>query len=39
MAQLRAHLSDYLDRARAGEELVITDWGMPVARLLERYLQ
>jgi len=34
VSELRAHLSDYLDRARAGDELVITDRGVPVARLL-----
>jgi prevent-host-death family protein len=34
VSELRAHLSDYLDRARAGDEVVITDRGVPVARLL-----
>jgi prevent-host-death family protein len=34
VSELRAHLSDYLDRARAGDEIVITDRGVPVARLL-----
>lgn len=34
VSDLRAHLSDYLDRARAGDEIVITDRGVPVARLL-----
>ena len=33
MTELRAHLSDWLDRARAGDEVVITDRGIPVARL------
>lgn len=33
VTELRAHLSDWLDRARAGEEVVITDRGIPVARL------
>jgi prevent-host-death family protein len=34
VSELRAHLSDYLDRVRAGDEVVITDRGIPVARLL-----
>jgi len=34
VSELRAHLSNYLDRARAGDEVVITDRGVPVARLL-----
>jgi prevent-host-death family protein len=34
VSELRAHLSDYLDRAREGTEVVITDRGMPIARLL-----
>ena len=33
VSTLRAHLSEWLDRARAGEEVVITDRGVPVARL------
>jgi prevent-host-death family protein len=33
VTDLRAHLSDWLDRARAGSEIVITDRGIPVARL------
>lgn len=33
VTELRAHLSDWLDRARAGGEVVITDRGIPVARL------
>ena len=33
VTELRAHLSDWLDRARAGCEVVITDRGIPVARL------
>lgn len=33
MTDLRAHLSDWLDRARTGGEVVITDRGTPVARL------
>ncbi len=34
VSDLRAHLSEWLDRARAGREVVITDRGVPVARLL-----
>ena len=34
VTDLRAHLSDWLDRARAGDEITITDRGVPVARLL-----
>ena len=31
---MRAELSTWIDRARAGEEIVVTDRGTPVARLL-----
>lgn len=34
VSELRAHLSDYLDRARKGTEVVITNRGVPIARLL-----
>jgi prevent-host-death family protein len=34
VSALRAHLSDWLERARSGEEVVITDRGVPVARLI-----
>lgn len=34
VTDLRAHLSEWLDRARHGDEVVITDRGVPVARLL-----
>jgi len=34
VTELRAHLSDWLDRVRGGEEVVVTDRGVPVARLL-----
>ena len=34
VSELRAHLSDYLDQARGGGEVVITDRGVPIARLL-----
>ncbi len=33
MSGLRAELKTWLDHARAGEEVVITDRGVPVARL------
>lgn len=32
--ELRAHLSSWLDRARKGEEILITERGLPIARLL-----
>ncbi|MDX8405186.1 MAG: type II toxin-antitoxin system prevent-host-death family antitoxin [Mariprofundus sp.] len=32
--ELKDHLSEYLSRAAAGEELVITSHGKPTARLL-----
>ena len=31
--ELRAGLSRWLDRVRAGEELIVTDRGAPVARV------
>ncbi|HEX6165697.1 MAG TPA: type II toxin-antitoxin system prevent-host-death family antitoxin [Acidimicrobiales bacterium] len=34
VTDLRAHLRDWLARAREGEEVVVTDRGVPVARLL-----
>jgi len=33
VAQLKAHLSKYLEVVRSGQEVVITDRGRPVARL------
>lgn len=33
VGQLKARLSEYLARARAGEEVVITSRGTPIARL------
>jgi prevent-host-death family protein len=33
-AELKAHLSQYLDRVRAGQEVVVTDRGRPVAKLV-----
>jgi prevent-host-death family protein len=34
VAELRAHLSAWLDRVGAGEEIVVTDRGMPIARVV-----
>src|SRR5258707_267393 len=34
ITDLRAHLSDWLERASQGTQVVITDRGLPVARLL-----
>lgn len=34
VSDLRAHLSEWLVRAKEGEEVVVTDRGVPVARLL-----
>ena len=34
VTELRAHLSEWLERARGGDEVVITERGVPVARLL-----
>jgi prevent-host-death family protein len=34
VSELRANLSEWLSRAREGEEVVVTDRGTPVARLL-----
>jgi prevent-host-death family protein len=34
VAKLKAHLSQYLDRVRAGHEVVVTDRGRPVAKLV-----
>ena len=34
VTELRAHLSEWMERVRGGGELVITDRGVPVARLL-----
>lgn len=34
VTDLRANLSEWLGRARAGAEIVITDRGVPVARLV-----
>lgn len=33
VSALRANLSEWLDRARGGDEIVVTDHGIPVARL------
>ena len=34
VAQLKARLSEYLTRVKAGEEVLVTDRGRPVARLV-----
>jgi len=34
VSTLRAELSSWIERARAGEEIVVTDRGTPVVRLL-----
>lgn len=34
IAELKAHLSRYLDQVRAGRQVLITDRGIPVARLV-----
>jgi len=34
VSDLRAHLSEWLERAREGDEVVVTERGVPVARLL-----
>lgn len=34
ISTLRAELSRWIERARSGEEIVVTDRGTPVARLL-----
>ena len=34
ISTLRAELSSWIERARAGEEVIVTDRGTPVARLL-----
>ena len=34
VSELRAHLSEWLDRVRGGEEVIVTDRGVPVARML-----
>jgi prevent-host-death family protein len=34
VTELRARLSHWLDRARDGDEVVVTDRGVPVARIL-----
>ena len=33
ISELRANLKSYVDRAQAGERIVVTDRGVPVARL------
>ena len=33
ISELRANLKAYIERARAGERIVVTDRGVPIARL------
>lgn len=34
MSQLRAHLAEWLERVEGGDEVVVTDRGTPVARII-----
>lgn len=34
ITEFRAHLSEWLEEARSGQEVVITDRGVPIARLI-----
>ncbi len=34
VSDLRAHLREWIERARQGDEVVVTERGVPVARLL-----
>lgn len=34
ITELRANLKDFIDRARQGEPIVVTDRGVPIARLV-----
>ncbi|MBI5606438.1 MAG: type II toxin-antitoxin system Phd/YefM family antitoxin [Deltaproteobacteria bacterium] len=34
VSKLKAHLSEYLDQVKAGSEILITEHGKPVARLV-----
>jgi prevent-host-death family protein len=34
ISELRARLGDWVDRAREGEQIIVTDRGLPVARLV-----
>ncbi|MFM7065010.1 MAG: type II toxin-antitoxin system Phd/YefM family antitoxin [Actinomycetes bacterium] len=34
VSELRAHLSDWLAKVRSGDEVVVTERGVPVARLV-----
>jgi len=34
VSELRAHMSDWLNQAQMGHEVIVTDRGVPVARLL-----
>jgi prevent-host-death family protein len=32
--ELKSHLSEYLRRVKAGETIIITEWGKPIGRLV-----
>lgn len=34
VARLKAHLSEYLRRVRGGEEVIVTDRDMPIAKIV-----
>lgn len=34
VTELRAHLSEWLERARGGEEVIVTEHGVPVVRIV-----
>ena len=34
VSELRAHLSEWITKVKAGEEVIVTDRGIPVARLV-----
>jgi prevent-host-death family protein len=34
VSELKSHLSEYLSRVKAGSEILITDHGKPIARLV-----
>ena len=36
---LKAKLSEYLDKARLGDEVIVTDHGKPIARLIKESIK
>jgi len=34
VSELKAHISEYISKAKAGEEVLVTDRGRPVAKLI-----